>query len=66
MKQGHQSVGYFNEIRPLLEERCYGCHQGGKAAGGLRIDDHASVLRGGESEEPAIVPHKADASELFP
>ena len=64
-KRSHQAVGYFNEIRPLLEERCYGCHQGGKAAGGLRMDDHASVLKGGESEGPAIVPHEADASALF-
>lgn len=58
-------VDYFNEIRPLLESRCYDCHQGGKSQGGLRIDDHASVLKGGDSAEPAIVPGNIHESELI-
>jgi len=58
-------VDYFKEIRPLLESRCYDCHQGGKAQGGLRIDDRHSMLSGGESEEPAIVPGKIEASSLI-
>ncbi|HRX83083.1 MAG TPA: DUF1549 domain-containing protein, partial [Pirellulaceae bacterium] len=57
-------VDYFKEVRPLLESRCYDCHQGGKAQGGLRVDDHESMLAGGESEEPAIVPGKVDESSL--
>lgn len=65
-KQSQQSeVDYFKNIRPLLEKRCYDCHQGGKAAGGLRIDDHASVLQGGESEGPAVVPGKASESAII-
>lgn len=58
-------VDYFKEVRPLLETRCHDCHQGGKAQGGLRIDDHESMLSGGESEEPAIVPGKVDESALI-
>lgn len=58
-------VDYFKEIRPLLESRCYGCHQGGKAQGGLRIDDHRSVLKGGDSEDPAIVPGSIEESTLI-
>lgn len=58
-------VDYFKDIRPLLEKRCYGCHQGGKAAGGLRLNDHASVLKGGESDGPAIVPGRADKSAMI-
>jgi hypothetical protein len=65
-KQSQQSeVDYFKDIRPLLEKRCYDCHQGGKAAGGLRIDDHASVLQGGESDGPAVIPGSADGSALI-
>ena len=58
-------VSYFHDVRPLLEARCYDCHQGGKAQGGLQIDDHASVLKGGDSDEPAIVPGKANESLLL-
>lgn len=64
-KRGEQSdVDYFDEVRPLLESRCYDCHQGGKAQGGLQMDNSASVLKGGDSEEPAIVPGDANASLL--
>lgn len=59
------AVDYFNDVQPLLEKRCYDCHQGGKAQGDLRLDDHASVLKGGESDEPAIVLGKADESPLI-
>jgi len=58
-------IAYFEEIRPLLESRCYSCHQGEKAQGGLRIDDHASMLTGGDSYGPAIVPGQAEASSLI-
>ncbi|WP_417849189.1 DUF1553 domain-containing protein [Thalassoglobus sp.] len=64
-KADQGSVDYFKEIRPLLESRCYECHQGGKAQGNLRIDDHASILKGGDSETPAIVPGNIDESELI-
>lgn len=59
------AVDYFEDIRPLLEKRCYDCHQGGKAQGGLRLDNHASALKGGDSEEPAIVPGRVDESILI-
>ncbi len=58
-------VDYFTQIRPLLEARCYDCHQGSQAQGELRLDDHASALAGGESDGPAIVPGNADESALL-
>ena len=58
-------VDYFKEIRPILEKRCNDCHQGGNAKGGLRIDDRSSMLAGGKSDGPAIVPGETDASSLI-
>jgi hypothetical protein len=58
-------VDYFKEVQPLLEKRCYDCHQGGKAKGGLRIDDHDSMLKGGKSDGAAIVRGKPDASAVI-
>ncbi|QEG43117.1 DUF1553 domain-containing protein [Roseimaritima ulvae] len=60
-----EGVDYFTQIRPLLESRCYDCHQGSKAQGDLRLDDHASALAGGESDGPAIVPGDVDNSALL-
>ncbi|WP_166825695.1 DUF1553 domain-containing protein [Thalassoroseus pseudoceratinae] len=58
-------VSYFREIRPLLEARCYSCHQGEKAQGGLRIDNHVSMLEGGDAYGPSIVPGHPDQSALI-
>jgi hypothetical protein len=58
-------VDYFKEVLPILEKRCHDCHQGGKAKGGLRIDDPGSMRTGGKSDGPAIVPGKIDESALI-
>src|SRR5262249_30842436 len=34
----HGTVDYEQQIKPILEARCYSCHQGKKARGGLKLD----------------------------
>lgn len=58
-------VDYFREVKPLLEAKCYSCHQGGKAKGGLRLDQHAAALKGGKSDGAAVVPGDVDGSSLL-
>jgi hypothetical protein len=58
-------IDFHAEIQPILEARCYDCHQGGKAKGGLRLDRQVSALKGGKSDGPAIVPKSAAASALI-
>lgn len=64
-KSDQSGVNYFEQVRPLLESRCYGCHQGEKAQGGLRLDDQTSAWNGGDSESPAIVPGDVSKSALI-
>ncbi|MAS96133.1 MAG: hypothetical protein CMO55_23270 [Verrucomicrobiales bacterium] len=59
------SVDFFKDVRPILEARCFDCHQGGKAKGELRLDNRASALAGGENDGPAVVPHDVDGSSLI-
>jgi hypothetical protein len=61
---------FENRIRPLLVERCVGCHspqsKNGKALppkGGLRLDSRAGWLRGGDAGR-AVVPGSPDDSLL--
>ncbi len=56
---------FYRDIRPLLESRCYDCHQGSKAKGGLRLDRLADALRGGDADGPALVPGQPEASALL-
>lgn len=59
------TVDYFEQIQPILEAKCYSCHQGGKAKGNLRLDELAAALKGGESDGAAITPGKPDHSAIL-
>lgn len=59
------SLVFDREIRPLLAERCLGCHGRDKPEGGLRLADREGALAGGESGTPAIIPGKPDEGELM-
>ena len=59
-----RTVEYETEIQPLLEKHCHGCHGEKKQKGDLRLDLLSSMLRGGESGEPALVPGKSSESRL--
>ncbi|MBX7209461.1 MAG: PSD1 and planctomycete cytochrome C domain-containing protein [Verrucomicrobiaceae bacterium] len=55
---------FENEIRPLLARSCYECHGPQKKKSGLRLDNLAYILQGGESG-PAIVKGEPDKSLLM-
>jgi len=59
------AVSYFRQVRPILQESCQGCHQPAKREGGLDVTTVPAVVKGGESEEPGIVPGKPDGSNLL-
>ncbi|NQV23523.1 MAG: DUF1553 domain-containing protein [Rhodopirellula sp.] len=52
-------------VRPLLARHCLECHSAESQKGKLRLDSRAAILKGGESEEPAIVPGKPEESPLI-
>lgn len=54
---------FETKIRPLLARHCVGCHGPKKQQGGLRLDDRAGWMRGGDSGT-ALAPGKPDESLL--
>jgi mono/diheme cytochrome c family protein len=54
---------FTQKVRPVLAQNCYKCHTD-EAKGGLRLDSHEAVLKGGDSG-PAIVPGVPDKSLLI-
>ena len=60
-----QGIDFWERIQPLLEARCLECHQGGKAKGGLHLDNRETAITGGKSDGAAIIPGKADQSPLL-
>ncbi|MBM3458154.1 MAG: hypothetical protein FJX77_06445, partial [Armatimonadetes bacterium] len=59
-----EQVQFFEtKIRPLLVERCQGCHGGKQQQGGLRLDSGA-VLRKGGSRGLAVLAADPERSLL--
>ncbi|MBT3891235.1 MAG: hypothetical protein HOF72_11465, partial [Planctomycetaceae bacterium] len=61
-----QQIDFFeSQIRPVLVERCYRCHNSsGTAEGDLALDFRDGLLQGGFSG-PAVVPSKPQDSLLL-
>src|SRR4051812_13887260 len=57
---------FESKIRPVLVEQCYKCHSATseKLKGGLRVDTRDGLLKGGSSQQPAVVPGDVDKSLL--
>ena len=56
-----QTVSFAAQVSPIFQNYgCYGCHGG---SGGLFVTSVAQLLRGGD-HGPAVVPGKADTSNL--
>ena len=58
-----QPVDFTAEVRPLFEQRCYGCHGAAQQMGGLRLDRKGDALRGGNSGA-VIMPGDSARSKL--
>lgn len=57
-------IDFENQIRPLLIQKCAGCHGPDDQTSDLRLDARHSALKGG-SAGPVIVAGDAKASELI-
>src|SRR5688572_18367938 len=59
------AVSYFREVRPIFQANCQGCHQPAKAGGSFVMTSFTPLVKGGESELPAIVAGKSGESNLL-
>jgi len=59
------TVDFFRDVLPILETKCFDCHQGTKVKGGLKLDTLAMALKGGKSDGAAVTPHHPEQSSLI-
>jgi len=55
---------FTSEVAPILKKRCIACHGAAMQTNGLRVDDGASLVRGGYAG-PAVIPGKPAESGLI-
>ena len=58
-----EAVAYNEVITPILQTKCYTCHNANKQKGGLRMDQLDLLMKGGKDGK-VILPGNADASEI--
>jgi len=59
------SVDFEQDILPILEAECLDCHGPDKQKSEIRVDQRASLLKGGDIGLPSIVPGDSNASFLI-
>lgn len=59
-----EAMAYSDVVKPILETKCYSCHNANKQKGGLRMDDSLKLMHGGKDGK-VIEPGNADESEMI-
>jgi len=59
-----KDLTYEKDIKPLLEKSCVKCHSGEKPKSKYRMDSLASVIKGGETGDAAIIPGNSAKSPM--
>ncbi|HWB00472.1 MAG TPA: c-type cytochrome domain-containing protein, partial [Pirellulales bacterium] len=59
-----EAISFYEQVRPILQANCNGCHQPAKAGGKYVMTAFDKLLAGGESEQAAIVPGHPEKSYL--
>jgi hypothetical protein len=60
-----KGLTYEKDIKPLLGEACLNCHGPEKPKSKYRVDSREAMIKGGDSDEAAIIPGKSDKSPLI-
>ena len=64
-KRSEAAVDFEKDIQPILEENCWHCHGEDEQESGLRLDNRAMMLRGGDYGLPTLVPGHPEKSYLI-
>ncbi|MCE2995427.1 MAG: hypothetical protein LW863_07510 [Flammeovirgaceae bacterium] len=59
-----QTKMYADLVQPILESKCYTCHNASKQKGKLRLDAPEHIQKGGKNGT-VLVAHKVDESEMI-
>ncbi|MDP1564164.1 MAG: c-type cytochrome domain-containing protein, partial [Pirellulaceae bacterium] len=57
-------ISFAKQVRPVLQAKCFGCHQPNNAGGGLDLTTHEHLFAAGDSGQPAIIPGAPEKSPI--
>jgi hypothetical protein len=59
-----EGLTFDKDIKPMLENSCLKCHGAEKPKSKYRVDSREAFIKGGDSEEAAVVPGKSEKSPV--
>jgi len=59
-----EGLTFDKDIKPLIENSCLKCHGAEKPKSKYRVDSREAFIKGGESDEAAVVPGKSEKSPV--
>lgn len=59
-----EAMVYQEVVQPLLQSKCYSCHNANKKKGGLQMDQTGLLMKGGKNGE-VIIAGNAEQSEMI-
>lgn len=60
-----QGLTYDKDIKPVLEKSCLECHSGRRPKGRYEVGTREAFIKGGISEENAVIPGKSEESPVI-
>jgi len=64
-QEGEPAVSFFDDVRPILQASCQGCHQPAKPEGDVVLVRHADMLRAFDGAEAVVRPGAPELSVLI-
>jgi len=59
-----EGLTFDKDIKPLIENSCLKCHGAEKPKSKYRVDSREAFIKGGESDEAAVIPGKSEKSPV--
>jgi len=65
LSAAHAAPDFAREVRPILESRCFDCHDASTKKGGVALDTFYHAQQPTDSGEPLLVPGRPETSLLL-
>jgi uncharacterized membrane protein len=64
-KKDDKALTYAKDVKPIVQDKCVGCHKGAKAKGGLDMTSFESIGKGAKKTKKVLEPGKPEKSQFY-
>src|SRR4051812_4140578 len=64
-KEEEKGTTYTKDVKPIVADKCVGCHKGEKAKGGFNMESFENIGKGSKKTKKVIVAGKPDESQFY-